>query len=621
MTVYEPDTSAAAVVLCHFGTVEYWLKSRWPKYKYSFHKRIKILKKTGYDYGNVQVLFRSIGKQEEFKFDKAQVRWPTGEVYKLKKKDVVEEKLDNEWSVAKLLMPKLTEGCIIEYAYDLVTEPRGSLRAWYFQEEIPVKWSEFRIALPSYLDFTYLLQGVDDMPKVKDDPRHMVFEGNGKQCEILPNQFIFKNMPAYVREAYITSDEDCLAKVKFQLSEVLFFFMPVKLNENWTEFGKMMAALPWFGQQYLDSTQTANAAKEILPQLPDAVSRLDRAKALYRHVAENMQWDNVFTFSAQSMAPLDSVYAQRKGTSGEINLLLLALLRKDGFEANPVLVSTRTHGKPYSDFPMIDQFNHTLVQVVADSTTLFLDAVDPLRPPGYVELEAINGGGALLRGDTAYWVAIPPPNDATDFYKYEASLLENGDLRGKLKSTYKGYNALFERKRYTAEEKKNHWEERLLKKFPALVVDSSWHGDPKLVANSFYDSLYFHADGAAQLSGDFIYLPTVFFSSFEENLFKEEKRRFPIDFSIPMLEQYQMRLKLPPGYKVESLPKSTKVALESNGGSFTYSIEKSGDSELNIHARLQIRQTIFSPEQYPALKNMMNMVGEKMGEMIVLKKG
>jgi hypothetical protein len=71
---------------------------------------------------------------------------------------------------------------------------------------------------------------------------------------------------------------------------------------------------------------------------------------------------------------------------------------------------------------------------------------------------------------------------------------------------------------------------------------------------------------------------------------------------------------------VESLPKSIKILLDANGGSFNFSVEKTGAHELTIISRIQIKQTLFSPDEYPALKEMMSRIREKMGELIVLKK-
>ncbi|MBI1225911.1 MAG: DUF3857 domain-containing protein [Bacteroidetes bacterium] len=618
MTSYEPDTSAAAVVLCHFGTVGE--SDNVYKFGYKFHKRIKILKRTGYDAGNIGIPFKSAWGLEEFIFGQAQVRLPSGDVVKLKKKDVFYEKLSDEWTMAKFTFPKLGPGCILEYEYELQSMRQGNLKSWYFQEDIPVKFSEFRIGLPAKFQYTYILQGAGDMALTDDSPRHTVYEGNGKRCDILSNRFIFKDVPAFQPEAYIASVNDCLVKIKFQLSELQFFYKTISVNKNWSDFKDMLHLLPWFGRQYEMPENTALAAAEILPNIQGAPRSRERAEAYYWYIANNMNWNHNYSFSLERMVPLDTIYQERRGSSGELNLLLLALLRRDSFEANPVLLSTRSNGRPYTDFPLIDQFDHMIVQVVVDSSVIIMDALDPLRPPNYPDMEALNGQGLLLKPDTAFWIPIVSPSDATDYYNYDVAMDENGHINGNLLATYRGYNAILERQHYKTDDTHDYWNKRMLEKFPGFEKDTLRHSDVNTPTILFNDTLSFKIIDAAQLSGDYLYFSPILFSNFNENMFKEEKRKFPIDFGLPFLEQYIMKLKLPPGYEVESLPKSSKIILQSNSGSYVFNIEQKGADELHINSRLQIKKIVFQPEEYPDLKQMMSLVAEKMGEQVVLKK-
>ena len=199
------------------------------------------------------------------------------------------------------------------------------------------------------------------------------------------------------------------SKIKFQLSELQFFYKTIGVNKNWTDFKDMLHLLPWFGRQYEKLENTELAAAEILPNIKGAPQSRERAESYYWYIANNMNWNHSYSFSMERIVPLDTIYQERQGSSGELNLLLLALLRRDSFEANPVLLSTRSNGRPYTDFPLIDQFDHVMVQVVVDSSVIIMDALDPLRPPNYPDMEALNGQGLLLKTDTAYWIPITPP--------------------------------------------------------------------------------------------------------------------------------------------------------------------------------------------------------------------
>jgi hypothetical protein len=50
---------------------------------------------------------------------------------------------------------------------------------------------------------------------------------------------------------------------------------------------------------------------------------------------------------------LKGVFNRKTGSGTELNLLLISLLRQVGIEANPVVISTREHGRIWKDYPMI----------------------------------------------------------------------------------------------------------------------------------------------------------------------------------------------------------------------------------------------------------------------------
>lgn len=76
MTVYAPDTSAAAVVLCDYGVCRVIQGTGNFRQKFTRHKRIKILKKAGFGQADIPIPFYSYKKREQFYFDRAQIKLP-----------------------------------------------------------------------------------------------------------------------------------------------------------------------------------------------------------------------------------------------------------------------------------------------------------------------------------------------------------------------------------------------------------------------------------------------------------------------------------------------------------------------------------------------------------------
>ena len=146
MKVYEPDSSAAAVVLFDFGIMD--LTHSFEYYQFYHHRRVKILKRTGFDYADVSI---PIFGDERIANLKAQIILPSGETIKLSKKDFYKEKVTNNYIKENFTFPKLEEGAIIEYQYILYVEDFVQLKNWYFQEKIPVLWSEINLKIPEVL--------------------------------------------------------------------------------------------------------------------------------------------------------------------------------------------------------------------------------------------------------------------------------------------------------------------------------------------------------------------------------------------------------------------------------------------------------------------------------------
>ncbi|MEZ5001094.1 MAG: hypothetical protein R2727_10890 [Bacteroidales bacterium] len=58
-------------------------------------------------------------------------------------------------------MPDIQDNCIIEYEYTIVSNYIRNLPEWYFQQTIPVRWSELNIEIPEYFIYKPLITGYE----------------------------------------------------------------------------------------------------------------------------------------------------------------------------------------------------------------------------------------------------------------------------------------------------------------------------------------------------------------------------------------------------------------------------------------------------------------------------
>ena len=108
----------------------------------------------------------------------------------------------------------------------------------------------------------------------------------------------------------------------------------------------------------------------------DETDPLKKAKNIYEFIRDNYTCtDYSAVYLSQSIKKTNQL---KKGNVADINMLLVAALRIAGFDANPVLLSTREHGKTYDMYPLLDKFNYVIAQVNINDKTYLLDAADAL---------------------------------------------------------------------------------------------------------------------------------------------------------------------------------------------------------------------------------------------------
>ncbi len=129
---YANDTSAEAVVLCDYGQTEFvYNNERGFQTKSERTTRVRILKKSGYDWATVEVpLYRNNANDEE------KLSNLKGYTYNLQNGQVVKERLgkeaiflekkDENHLIQKFTLPNVKEGSVIE-ANRLCSVARNSI--------------------------------------------------------------------------------------------------------------------------------------------------------------------------------------------------------------------------------------------------------------------------------------------------------------------------------------------------------------------------------------------------------------------------------------------------------------------------------------------------------------
>ncbi len=527
----------------------------------------------------------------------------------------------------KFALPNLQEGCIIEYKYTEKAKSITFLPYWYFQSDIPTRFSEFRTSIPEW--YTYLSFNQRLVPNVETTEAietlkipHTKYKGRSGNSNLpqtymsggstkvnhIKNRYFLENIPALKRERFVTTMKDYYSRLSLQLKSISYSNGPLyNVIKTWLELAKDLEERKNFGDQINKKRNTKKIMEALAPQLKGIDNDLEKVEMIYTFLSEEIEWNDRYSIYSSS---LNKNFEKKRASAGQMNLMLIALCRQLKISAYPVLISTRSHGKSMNYYPKLDQFNHVLAVVVDKNQQFFYDVGDTNREPGLLRWNSLNYSGWFLDGDQSRWIDLPlPTNKNVSFIA--ATLNEKGDLTAEVKRSLTGYDAVNERKIYKKEEGANrqHIKNKWQKKFPDAVFKNFVFENEDDAKKPLKYEVELDIPQAAQVAGDFIYLSPMLGLGYEENPLKLEERTFPVDMTVKKKENYILNVTIPDGYVVEELPNTIKMKTEDDGGSFQYLVSQDGN-KIQIISKVSITKLQYEPEEYSTIKGFFDLIVE-----------
>ncbi|MFD2573875.1 transglutaminase domain-containing protein [Spirosoma soli] len=615
------DSTAEAVVLYDFGQVQFSDGNNDFWMEFTHHVRIQIRKKSAYDRATVELgVRRGKAGQNEFvsNFEGCTYNINGGSVAfdKLDKSGHFTERVSEDYSLEKYTLPNVREGSIIEYQYTVRTPFNVSHnpRTWWFQQNIPVNWSEYRITVPDYF-FYKIMQG-GYLPLTINQHERSSYPLLSAHPEIgsTAYRFAVKDAPAFRDESYITTDDDYLSKIEFELAS---YQMPGRATTDfsvtWEALDRTLLMNASFGGQYKRAGFLRETAQSLLSRHKDT---LGRVKGAYEFVKKHIKWSSE---SALWSNNVKKVFDDKKGDAADINLLLIALLREMDIEANPVILSTRSHGRIVEAYALLRKFNYVVAHVSLGGKDVLLDATDPYLQLGMLPTHCLNGSGRLVHANKARFISLAPRERNVEARNATFTLDEEGEVTGTLVHSHGGYSAWSARKQFATDGHTTYLD-GVRKKRPSWQIEQAKFEEVDSIGtfNATYALTIPEACGRA---GDRLYLRPMLSEAHGSNPFKEKERLYPVDFGVSIDENFLATYTLPAGFTVEELPKPVSMILPNNTGRFNYQVSVINRNQLQVVSRILLRKTQYFAEEYSALQEFFSQIVAKHAEQVVLKRG
>jgi len=579
------DPEADAVVLFDIGSMRIT-----PNFELNFkrHCRIKILTERGKKFGDISI---SYWHEDNLRRLKAQTIQPDRKKIQIDKKKIFEESTDF-WKSKVFSMPAIQVGSVIEYEYEKSSEYLTFLEPWYFQNEEFTKLSQLTILLPGEFSYNCFFNSIVALEPEKDK----VFDPDRPQKMLYQFTWKRENLPAIKSEPYMTTIKDYLQAIYFQLLAYKDPYYYYQFAKTWDDIAKI--ARERYGNFFTES----KSLKEIIENiLPDSIKGIDRAKAVYNYVIKNIETTSYRGLMGDRLKKSPQVLNDKVGSAIEKNLLLINLLRIAGFEPEPVLISTRDHGRFRQNWVQLQQFDHLIVHLPDGHHSYYLDTDSRYCPFSLLPPEDLVGKGFLIDEGKGKIITIPDPLQINMKYAWtKASIGENGDLQCHTILRYEAYRGLYQREQLSKKKQDEYVKDNLTDRYGEVTIDSFKINNVEQVDMPLTIEVHYQVPNYAQVVDDMIYLCPVLMNRRESNPFKRETRNFPVEYNYTLTSSEEVELVAPGGYQVVEIPNTVTLGMQ--GLKFTsMCIADSNNIKYNRH--FSISKLVFGMNEYLDLRN------------------
>lgn len=627
---YPIDTSASAVFLFDNGKAFFEGNNEgYLSVIYTRHARIHILTKNGFDAATVSFPTYSYS---DFTNDK--IKKFEAVVYNIENGKIIETKVDKESvfrdkvvkgvTINKFTFPNVKEGSIIEYRYTIEVPNPGGLRSWYFQEQYPRIWSELDLSIPDIYRYTPLMFSINkfdyDTVMFKTGTFSVIERGDSYSrsnvytvtCGVTQFVWGIQNVPALKNEPFIISAKNFQPRIEFMYTAFApDNNTPRPVMKNWFQISEALMKDSDFGLE-LDASNNF-FQPELVRLKANDTSQLDIVKRVYYFVRDNFSClDHSSIYLSQ---PIKKTYEERKGNVADINLLLIAMYRKLGFSAHPVILSTRSNARPIENYPLLRNFDYILCQLNVNDNYYVLDASIPDLGFNKLDLACYNDNGRIIASTP---LIVKLPSDSMLAIK-TTSVFVGKDEKDKMGASFSS-TLSYEESRFLRRNLKTEKLTNLIgdiKKKYSMDVEIKNLKIDSLNLLDYPITIQYDIDFPWE--DELIYFTPTLGEGYRENIFKAAERKYPIELESGFDEIYTLNLEIPNNYAIEEMPKSVRLNYEGNKSLFEYIITTNGKT-IYFSMRLKFAVANFASEDYEQLRDYFAQIVKKQNEQIVFKK-
>jgi hypothetical protein len=594
----------------------------------SFYARIKVLQEKGKELATVEIPY----DRNDYKVQniKARTIHSDGTVIPLTGKPddlLVAKSGDRQFNRKVFTLPSAEVGSILEYQFDLgYGDDQVSSPLWEIQRPYFVHRAHYGFTpSPQFQKGTQNKDYVAVQDEHGEEARNLLWNGilppggTVKTDAIGHYSIDLTDIPPIPNEDWMPPIDSFLYKVSF------YYKSAFSSQEFWVAETKRWSK---------EVDHFAEPSKSIHDAVSSLISpgdnELDKAKKLYKAVQALDNADFSRTKGKAELKQLglrvskraEDTWSQKSGSSRDIALLYLAMLRAAGLTAYDMRVVDRQTGAFSPDYLKFGQLTDDIVIANIDGKETFLDPGEKMCPFGTMSWKHYGAAGARQSPDGRY-AAISPleeykPNNV--IRTGELTLDGHGAMTGSLHFWMNGQEALRWRQlalENDLDEVKKQFDRELESVIPPGVEAHIDHfqalDDPNV---NLVALVNVHGSLGAATSKR-IMLPGFFFETHSDHPFvDQEKRLEPVDMHYGEVVNDQVTYHLPAGFSVEGVPQDAKISWQGHAVFINKTVPAAG--QITISRMLARAFTLAKPEEYQDLRGFYQKVAAADQQQLVL---
>ena len=602
-----------------------------PMHYQSTYARIKVLTEKGKELATVELPYL----RGSFKIAdvKGRTIHPDGTVIPLtvKPEDLMVAKTGERQIEKKVFtLPSVEVGSILEYSYDIrydddeFSSPEWEIQRPHFVHKAHYQFTPFKAFMPrGSADTMTSMYLIDERGRTVNS----LIWWNRLPPGVTMQTSVNGSYSVDVTDVPPIPDEEHMPPIDSFLYRVFFYYKAASdPSEFWPTDGKLWA------KDVDKFAEPSKAIKEAVDGLvAPADSDMDKAKKLYDAVQAIDNTDYSRKKSASEMKELkikvakhaQDTWAQKSGSSEDIAMLYLAMLRAAGLTAYATKVVDRDRGIFDPSYLSLDQLDTTVVVLSTGGKQIALDPGEKMCPFQTVNWRHSYAAGLSQSAQGLSYAATPMQQykDNVTNRLGDVYLDAQGAITGRINIIMTGQRALHWRQAALEEddaELKKQFDREELEQIVPEGVEA--HVDHFLSMDDPYSNLM----AVVNLKGSLgtatakrLILPGFFFETRGHAPFvNEEKRLEPVDMHYGDRVTDQVTYHLPDGAVVEGAPQDANIGWQGHALLVAKSVTQPG--EITIAQTLTVAFTLAKPDEYQDLRGFYQKVAATDQEQLVL---